>query len=161
MSERIAASLRRLRAHLARMGQEVVIPVIRVGKQREADVGQVEVQIFVTGRSLISSGQTAVTLYQVQPVSEKMRPREVLAGIYAMDGTLISDEYTLLFDFRSENAREREMPRKFLLSREADRFNNQDVILKLRERIGRTSHYQDYANHRFELRRGITTDFDF
>lgn len=141
--------------------QEVVIPVIRVGKQREADVGHVEVQIFVTGRSLISSGQTAVTLYQVQPVSEKMRPRELLAGIYATDGTLISDEYTLLFDFRSENAREREMPRKFLLSRDADRFNDQDVILKLRERVGKTSHYQDYASHRFQLRRGITTDFDF
>ena len=141
--------------------QEVIIPVIRVGKRREADVGQVEVQIFVTGRSLISSGQTAVTLYQAQPVSEKMRPREVLAGIYAIDGTLISDEYTLLFNFRSENAREREMPRKFLLSREADRFNNQDVILKLRERVGKTSHYQDYASHRFQLRRGITTDFDF
>jgi uncharacterized protein (TIGR02687 family) len=141
--------------------QEVVIPVIRVGKQREADVGHVEVQIFVTGRSLISSGQTAVALYQVQPVSEKMRSRELLAGIYAIDGTLISDEYTLLFDFRSENAREREMPRKFLLSRDADRFNNQDVILKLRERVGKTSHYQDYASHRFQLRRGITTDFDF
>lgn len=141
--------------------QEVVIPVIRVGKQRETDVGQVDVQIFVTGRSLISSGQTAVTLYQTQPVSEKMRPRELLAGIYATDGTLISDEYTLLFDFRSENAREREMPRKFLLSREADRFNNQDVILKLRERVGKTSHYQDYATHRFQLRRGMTTDFDF
>ena len=141
--------------------QEVIIPVIRVGKQREADVGQVEVQIFVTGRSLISSGQTAVTLYQAQPVSEKMHPREVVAGIYAIDGTLISDEYTLLFDFRSENAREREMPRKFLLSREADRFNNQDVILKLRERVGKTSHYKDYASHRFQLRRGMTTDFDF
>jgi uncharacterized protein (TIGR02687 family) len=141
--------------------QEVVIPVIRVGKQRETDVGQVDVQIFVSGRSLISSGQTAVTLYQTQPVSEKMRPRELLAGIYATDGTLISDEYTLLFDFRSENAREREMPRKFLLSREADRFNSQDVILKLRERVGKTSHYQDYATHRFQLRRGMTTDFDF
>jgi uncharacterized protein (TIGR02687 family) len=141
--------------------QEVVIPVIRVGKQRETDVGQVDVQIFVTGRSLISSGQTAVTLYQAQPVSEKMRPRELVAGIYASDGTLISDEYTLLFDFRSDNPREREMPRKFLLSREADRFNNQDVILKLRERVGKTSHYQDYATHRFQLRRGMTTDFDF
>lgn len=141
--------------------QEVVIPVIRVGKQRETDVGEVDVQIFVTGRSLISSGQTAVTLYQSQPVSEKMRSRELLAGIYATDGTLISDEYTLLFDFRSDNAREREMPRKFLLSREADRFNNQDVILKLRERVGKTSHYQDYATHRFQLRRGMTTDFDF
>lgn len=141
--------------------QEVVIPVIRVGKQREADIDQVDVQIFVTGRSLISSGQTAVTLYQVQPVSEKMRPRELLAGLYAADGTLISDEYTLLFDFRSDNAREREMPRKFLLSREADRFNTQDVFLKLRERVGKTSHYHDYATHRFQLRRGMTTDFDF
>jgi len=84
--------------------QEVVIPVIRVGKQRETDVGQVDVQIFVSGRSLISSGQTAVTLYQTQPVSEKMRPRELLAGIYAADGTLISDEYSLIFDFRSDNA---------------------------------------------------------
>jgi uncharacterized protein (TIGR02687 family) len=141
--------------------QEVVIPVIRVGKQRETDVGQVDVQIFVTGRSLISSGQIAVTLYQTQPVSEKMRPRELLAGIYATDGTLISDEYTLIFDFRSDNAREREMSRKFLLSREADRFNNQDVILKLRERVGKTSHYEDYGTHRFQLRRGMTTDFDF
>ncbi|MBY5806099.1 BREX-1 system phosphatase PglZ type A [Rhizobium ruizarguesonis] len=141
--------------------QEIVIPVIRVGKQREVDVGEVEVQILVSGRSLISSGQTAVTLYQVQPVSEKMRPREVLAGIYAINGTLISDEYTLVFDFSSDNPREREMPRKFLLSREADRFNNQDVILKLRERVGKTSRYQDYATHRFELRRGMTTDFDF
>lgn len=141
--------------------QEIVIPVIRVGKQREADVGQVEVQILVSGRSLISSGQTAVTLYQAQPVSEKMRPREVLAGIYATDGTLISDEYTLVFDFSSDNPREREMPRKFLLSREADRFNNQDVILKLRERVGKTRLYQDYATHRFQLRRGMTTDFDF
>jgi len=141
--------------------QEVIIPIIRVGKQRETDLGQVDVQIFVSGRSLISSGQTAVTLYQAQPVSEKMRPRKLVAGIYASDGTLISDEYTLLFDFQSDNAREREMPRKFLLSREADRFNNQDVVLKLRERVGKTSHYQDYASHRFQLRRGITTDFDF
>ena len=141
--------------------QEIVIPVLRVGKQREADIKQVEVQIIVSGRSLISSGQTAVTFYQAQAVSEKMQARELQAGIYATDGTLISDEYLLQFDFTSDNAREREMPRKFLLSREADRFNNQDVLLKLRERVGKTSHYQDYAVHHFQLRRGITTDFDF
>ena len=51
--------------------QEVIIPVIRVGKSREADVGKVDVQIIVPGRSLITSGQTVVTLYQEQAVSEK------------------------------------------------------------------------------------------
>ncbi|MEP5771092.1 BREX-1 system phosphatase PglZ type A, partial [Nisaea sp.] len=141
--------------------QEVVIPVLKVGKRREADVGEVDVQIIVPGRSLISSGQTAVTLYQVQAVSEKQQPRDLLAGIYANGGTLISDEHDLTFDFSSENARERELPLKFLLSREADQFNDQDVFLRLRERIGKTSHYEDYASHRFQLRRGITTDFDF
>lgn len=141
--------------------QEIVIPVIRVGKQREADVNQVEVQIIVSGRSQITSGQTAVIFYQAQTVSEKMQARELVAGIYAADGTLISDEHVLQFDFTSDNAREREMPRKFLLSRQADNFNNQDVFLKLRERVGKTSHYQDYTSHRFQLKRGITTDFDF
>lgn len=141
--------------------QEIVIPVIRVGKQRDADVSQVEVQIIVSGRSQITSGQTAVVFYQAQPVSEKMQARELIAGIYAADGTPISDEHVLQFDFTSDNAREREMPRKFLLSRQADNFNNQDVFLKLRERVGKTSHYQDYTSHRFQLKRGITTDFDF
>ena len=55
---------------MGRALQEVIVPILRVGKQREADVGKVEVQIIVPGRSLISSGQTAVTFYQAQPVSE-------------------------------------------------------------------------------------------
>ena len=90
-----------------------------------------------------------------------MQARKLVAGIYATDDTLISDEHLLQFDFTSDNAREREMPRKFLLSRVADKFNNQDVFLKLRERVGKTSHYQDYTSHRYQLKRGITTDFDF
>tara|TARA_R110000850_G_scaffold21488_2_gene63332 strand:+ start:756 stop:3257 length:2502 start_codon:yes stop_codon:yes gene_type:complete len=141
--------------------QEVVIPVLRVGKRREADVGRVEVQIIAPSRNLISSGQTAVALYQAQPVSEKQQQRDLVAGIYAQDGTLISDEHQVTFDFTSQSPREREFPITFLLSREADRFNNQDVFLKLRERVGKTSHFEDYTSQRFQLRRGISTDFDF
>ena len=141
--------------------QEVIIPVLRVGKRREADIGKVDVQIIAPSRNLISSGQTAVALYQAQPISEKQQQRDLLAGIYAQDGTLISDEHQLTFDFTSQNPRDREFPVTFLLSREADRFNNQDVFLKLRERVRKTSHFEDYASHRFQLRRGISTDFDF
>ena len=141
--------------------QEIVVPLLRVGKRREADVGKVDVQIIAPSRNLISSGQTSVALYQVQPMSEKQQQRDLFAGIYAQDGTLISDEHQLTFDFTSPNPRERELPITFLLSREADSFNNQDVFLKLRERVGKTSHYEDYTSHRFQLRRGISTDFDF
>lgn len=141
--------------------QEVVIPVLRVGKRREVDVSMVDVQIIVSGRSQITSGQIALMLYQDKPVSEKRQQRELLAGIYAEDGTLISDEHELVFDLRSENAREREWPLKLLLSRAADQFNNQTVLFKLRQRVGKTRHYEDYATHSFQLRRGITSDFDF
>ncbi len=141
--------------------QEIVVPVIRVGKRRKEDVNQVEVQILIAGRNQITSGQMAVTFYQAQAVTEKMQARAFLAGIYAEDGTLLSDEHELTFDFTSPNAREREMPCKFLLSRVADDYNNQDVFLKLRERVNKTSHYQDYASQRLHLRRGFSTDFDF
>ncbi|SNT15533.1 MULTISPECIES: BREX-1 system phosphatase PglZ type A [unclassified Azospirillum] len=141
--------------------QEVVVPLLRVSKRREADLRQVDVQIIVTGRSQITSGQIAVAFYQAEPVSAKVQPRELLVGLYAEDGTLISDEQVLTFDFSSDNPRERELSRKFLLSRAADAYNTKDVFLKLRERVGRTSHHQDYSQHRFQLRRGIVSDFDF
>ncbi len=141
--------------------QEIVVPVLHVGKGRDSDVRLVDVQILAPGRNLISSGQISVSFYQTEPASDKAQPRILRAGIYATDGTLISDSHELTFDFRSENPRERELPRKFLLSRQADRFNNQDVYLKLEERVGKSSHYQDYRSHSFQMRRGIATDFDF
>jgi uncharacterized protein (TIGR02687 family) len=141
--------------------QEIVVPVIRVGKGRESDVRQVDVQIVSSGKSLITSGQLAVMFYQAQPVTDKLQQRQLRAGIYAADGVLISDTHELTFAFASDNPRERELPRKFLLSRKADQYNNQDVFLRLEERVGKTSHYQEYANQRFQLRRGIATDFDF
>lgn len=141
--------------------QEIVVPVIRVGKGRESDIRQVDVQIISSGKSLITSGQLAVMFYQAQPVTDKLQPRQLRAGIYAADGVLISDTHDMAFAFTSDNTRERELPRKFLLSRKADQYNNQDVFLRLEERVGKTSHYQEYANQRFQLRRGIATDFDF
>lgn len=141
--------------------QEIVVPVIRVVKGRESDVRQVDVQIISSGKSLITSGQFAVMFYQVQPATDKLQPRQLRAGIYSADGVLISDTHELNFSFTSDNSRERELPRKFLLSRNTEQYNNQDVFLRLEERVGKTSHYQEYASQRFQLRRGISTDFDF
>ena len=141
--------------------QEIVVPVLRVGKGRGSDIRHVNVQIIGSGKNLISSGQIAVIFYQVEAATDKVQPRELRAGIYAASGELISDLHELTFDFRSENARERELPRKFLLSRQADKFNNQDVFLKLQERVPKTNHFEDYVTQQFHLRRGLSTDFDF
>lgn len=141
--------------------QEIVLPVLRVGKQRKEDVGQVSVQIIPPARAQITTGQIQVTFYQAEPVTDKQQPRQVYAAIFAGDGTLVSDEAELDFDFSSYNTRERELSRNFLLSRAADAYNNQTVFLKLRTRIGKTSHFEDHASQPLLLKRGISTDFDF
>lgn len=141
--------------------QEIVLPVLRVGKQRKEDVGQVSVQIIPPARAQITTGQIQITLYQAEPITEKQQPRKVYAAIFAGDETLISDEAELDFDFASENPREREQSRNFLLSRVAEAYNNQTVFLKLRTRIGKTSHFEDHASQPLLLKRGISTDFDF
>lgn len=141
--------------------QEVVIPVLKVNKKRQSDVSAVEVDILRGASSVITSGQLAVTLYQSGPVTEKVQPRHLRAGIYTQSGELISDSHELSFDLTSENPRERELQVRFVLSRKADEANGQEVFLKLEEQHAGTSHYKDYRSLRYLMRRSFTSDFDF
>jgi uncharacterized protein (TIGR02687 family) len=141
--------------------QEVVVPVVKINKKRQSDTTAVGVEIIGSSNQLITSSQISVRFYQVEAVTEKTQARRLSAGIYAQSGELISDSHELVFDFRSENAREREVPVRFLLLRRADEFNGQEVILKLEERHGDTSHFREYRTARYTLRRSFSTDFDF
>ena len=141
--------------------QEVVIPVLKVNKKRQSDVSAVEVDILRGASSVITSGQLAVTLYQSGPVTEKVQPRYLRAGIFTQAGELISDSHELSFDLISENPRERELQVRFVLSRKADEANGQEVVLRLEEQHAGTSHYKEYKSLRYMMRRSFTSDFDF
>jgi len=141
--------------------QEVTIPIIKINKKRQSDVSSVEVEILRGSSSTITSGQLAVTFYQVQPTTDKVRSRHLRAGIYTQSGDLISDSHDLNFDIASENPRERELQIRFLLTKKADESNNQEVILRLEEKLSGTTHYQEYKSIRYLIRRSFTSDFDF
>jgi uncharacterized protein (TIGR02687 family) len=141
--------------------QEIVIPVIQIKKKRKSDTTQVDIDIIRGSSSVISSGQLSVTFYQKDAVTDKLSPRVLRAGIYTQDGILISDTHTLTFDLTSDNAREREMKVRFLLSQNSDDSNGKEVVLKLEERVGSTSHFTQYATMAYQIRRSISTDFDF
>ena len=141
--------------------QEVVIPVIKINKKRQSDISAVEVDILRGASSVITSGQLAVTLYQTQPVTDKVQQRTLRAGIYTEAGELISDSHDLIFDLASSNPRERELQVRFVLSRKADDANGQEVVLKLEEKHAGTSHYKEYRSLRYLMRRSFTSDFDF
>ena len=141
--------------------QEVVIPILKINKKRQSDISAVEVDILRGASSIITSGQLAVTLYQAQPVTDKVQPRTLIASIYTQAGDLISDSHELTFDLSSDNPRERELQVRFVLTRKADEANGQEVILRLEEKHPGTSHYKEYKSLRYLIRRSFTSDFDF
>lgn len=141
--------------------QEVVIPLLHINKKRQSDVGHVEVDFIGDGGKTVTTGQLAVVLYQREAITEKRQPRRLRAGLYTLTGELISDQHELLFDFASENPRERELPVRLLLSRKADDANNQQVELRLEEPVEGTSHHTKYKAVRYTIRRSFTSEFDF
>jgi len=141
--------------------QEVVIPVLKINKKRHSDVSVVDVDILRGASSVITSGQLAVTMYQAEPVTDKIQSRVLQAGIFTEAGDLISDSHELTFDLSSENPRERELQVRFVLTRKADEVNGQEVILRLAEKHAGTSHYKEYKSLRYMMRRSFTSDFDF
>jgi len=140
--------------------QEVVIPVIKINKKRESDLAVVDVDIIRSANTTITTGQVSITFYQTGPVTEKVQPRTLRVGIYTQGGVLISDRHELVFDLTSENPRERERTVQFVLTSQADEANNEEVILRLDERVAGTSHHQEYKSARYVLRRTFTSDFD-
>lgn len=141
--------------------QEIVIPVLKINKKRQSDTAVVEVDIIPGASSIITSKQLVVTLYQTEPVTEKLHPRHLKAGIYTQDDELISDAHEFTFDIPSTNPREREQRVTFILTKKADELNGQQVILQLKERLEGTSQYQNYRSLQYTMRRSFTSDFDF
>jgi uncharacterized protein (TIGR02687 family) len=141
--------------------QEVIVPIISINKKRQSDITFVDVDILRGGTNVITSGQVSVTLYQAEPVTDKVRPRQLRAGIYTEEGALISDIHDVLLDLTSENARERELKLRFVMSQDADAVNNQEVFLKLEESEEGSNQYRKYKSLRYTIRRSFTSDFDF
>lgn len=141
--------------------QEVVIPVIKINKKRQSDTSTVEVDILRGASSIITSGQLVVAFYQVQPTTDKVHSKSLRAGIYTQAGELISDFHDLIFDISLDNPRERELQVQFVFARKADEVNGREVILRLDEKLGGTSHYKEYKSVRYLMRRSFTSDFDF
>jgi uncharacterized protein (TIGR02687 family) len=141
--------------------QEVVVPVLQINKKRQTNVSQVTVEFIGGGSGTITTGQLTAVLYQKEPVTEKVQPLTLLAGIYTEAGILISDRHELTFDFTSENERDRERRVRFVLTAAADEANGQTVFLMLEKPVEGTGYHSPYASRAYVLRRSFTKDFDF
>ena len=139
--------------------QEVIVPVIRIHKARTDDIGRVEVE-FLRLPARITTGQLALALYQDRPVADKVLGRTLRLGVFAADGTALSEARTLTFDSADAEPRNREHSLTLTLARTADRYNHQEVEIRLEETLAGTQQTAVYKSHRVRLQKPFASDFD-
>jgi hypothetical protein len=119
----------------------------------------VEVDKLGAASNTITTGQLTVKFIQVEPTSSKALPRSLNVGIYAEDGILISDVKALYFGFESDNQRDRELEVTLLLSKDWQKYNRQNVFLRLSEPVKHTEKYDTYKTWSFYLNKTQFADF--
>ena len=139
--------------------QEVIVPVVRIHKARADDTDRVEVELLRLP-ARITTGQISLALYQDRPVADKILPRTLRVGVFAPDGTALSEVRTLTFDSADLEPRQREKNIGLTLSRAADEYNNQEVEIRLEEALAGTSQTAVYKSHRVKLQKPFASDFD-
>jgi uncharacterized protein (TIGR02687 family) len=139
--------------------QEIVVPVLAVNKKRKSDTRLVNVEVWPESDK-ITTGQVVVRLFQSEPVSEKVQPRTLHAGLYVGE-TLISNLINLTFDQTSTDKRDRYQSARMLLSQDANDYNNRAIEFRLEERIPNTNQWRVYAKAMYTLKRSFASDFDF
>lgn len=119
--------------------EEVVVPVIKISKGRAEDLGYVELQIL-TKLSYISTGSLSVKFYQADYVSEKNRGFDAVFGIYADDGTLVSNEVRKSISSDAVETRDREFQIDFSLNSDSNKYRNKNVYVTVKQVVdnGRT-----------------------
>jgi len=140
--------------------QEVVVPVVRIHKARTDDVELVEVELLqVPAR--ITTGQVSISLFQDRPAIDKVLPRTLRVGLFAKDGTVLSEIKTLKPSTRRKRKLAFAKPAScFVLSHAADAFNNQEVDLRLQETVQGTTQLVTYKVQSINFHKPFASDFD-
>jgi hypothetical protein len=141
--------------------QEVVVPVIRLKRERKDESRVVEAELLRVPAK-ITMGKLSFGLFQLEPVEPRKRlPLQLRIGLYAKaDGALLCAHRTVLLDSAASEAREREQQVVLELSNAAGDYNNQTLELRLEQLLEGVSQPQAYKTVDLKLQRPFGSDFD-
>jgi len=141
--------------------QEVVVPVIRLKRERKDESRVVEAELLRVPAK-ITMGKLTFGLFQLEPVEPKKRlPLQLRIGLYAKaDGALLCAHRTVLLDSAASEAREREQQVVLELSNAAGDYNNQILELRLERQLEGVAKPVPYKTVELKLQRPFGSDFD-
>jgi hypothetical protein len=108
--------------------QEMIVPVIESTRKRK-DIAKKVPFTLLNQEFKIVSGAIKIKVHQEESVSAKMKPRQIIAGIYNNAGKLISNEATHLLDSTSDIPTER--TKEFILNLSSGAGQEQVLTLKV------------------------------
>lgn len=141
--------------------EELVVPIVEINKKRKTNMSSVEVQISCKTMT-VTTGQVEITMYQSEPVSDKIQPVELTCSITSQTNEPLCTPKTLKFNSTDEDQRKRTRKETFLLNSNAGKFNGQDVYFKAEASIPGTSQKSEpITTLTLLLKRSYDIDFDF
>ena len=141
--------------------QEVVVPVIKLKRERKDQSRVVEAELLRVPAK-ITTGKLAFGLFQLEPVEPRKRlPLQLRLGLYAKaDGALLCPHRTIRLDSTAQEAREREQPVILEISNAAADYNNQSLELRLEQVLEGVATPIPYKTVELKLQRPFGSDFD-
>ena len=140
--------------------QEIVLPVIKIASRKKEKVSYVGIDILGKPQR-ITSGQISLKFYQEEPIAEKLLSRKLKIGFYSPDNNSISNIEDVSFEYTDPIGENRTKIIKFTFSKDIDNYNNQEIELKLKEKIKKSNQFRDYRKYKFMIQKTFEQDFDF
>ena len=141
--------------------QEVVVPVIKLKRERKDESRPVDVELLGLPAKITGSRLT-FSLFQTEPVVAKTRlPLLLRIALYAKaDGALLCAPATERFDSEASEPRERQRQVILELSNASDRYDNQLLELRLEEILEGVATPNTYKSVELKLQRPFGSDFE-
>jgi len=108
--------------------QEMILPIIESNRKRKEISSKVTVQVLNDSLKIVS-GAIKINLFQIQPVSNEFKSRNVIAGIFNTTNQLISNEVEISLNSVSDLPVERKQ--EFILNLSSSAGNEPVLSLKV------------------------------
>lgn len=141
--------------------QEVVIPYVKIRKERKEsfDLRKVEIEVLSAPKR-VSGYQAVISLLQKEEVGEKMQARNCKIGFYTADEKSLSNQVELLFNNDSSEIRNRESRLVFNLSSDIYNYHGEKILFIIYEKDEKFNHYSIYFKKEIQVFISEEKDFD-
>jgi hypothetical protein len=138
--------------------QELVIPLLEIKYQRKNVISEVEATIMPI--STITTNNVNVSIYQEEPINDKVKPITLVCGFYGEDGVELSDKHKITLSSTDEENRNRENKLKFNFKGIADKYSGKFIKFTMKKVIENSSEQPIYKAYDVKLQLAFFNDFD-